>query len=161
MNYYKILNGLQSCHGGNHTWKIGEWVEVQGEIVPCSNGIHLCHPQDVIHWLHNDIYEAEHEGEIIESDDKVVVRKARIISHCDNWNERTARLFAVWCARQVQHLMTDERSLIALVVAENFANGLATRDELLAAEDAARDAAWAARDAQTNKLMEILEGEWP
>jgi len=33
------------------------------------------------------------------------------------------RLFAVWCARQVQHLMTDPRSIAALDIAERFANG--------------------------------------
>ncbi len=58
------------------------------------------------------------------------------------------RLFAVRCARSVQHLMTDPRSLAALDVAERHANGLATDGELdaasAAARDAARDAAWAA-----------------
>ncbi len=67
------------------------------------------------------------------------------------------RLFAVKCARQVQHLMTDPRSLKALDVAEAFAYGKATQDEVKdawaaarAAADAARaaaDAAWAAADA--------------
>ena len=57
------------------------------------------------------------------------------------------RLYAVWCARQVQHLMTDSRSLAALDVAERYANGKATADELAAARGAARDAAWAAGDA--------------
>ena len=66
--------------------------------------------------------------------------------------DREWRLFAVWCARQVQHLMTDKRSIEALDVAERFANGLATTQELdaaraaarAAARDAARAAAWAA-----------------
>lgn len=52
------------------------------------------------------------------------------------------RKYAVWCARQVQHLMTDQRSLNALDVAEKHADGLATDTELAAARDAARDAAW-------------------
>lgn len=64
---------------------------------------------------------------------------------------KTWRLFAVWCGRQVQHLMTDQRSIAALDVAERHANGLATDEELAAAWDAARvaarDAAWAAWDA--------------
>ena len=61
------------------------------------------------------------------------------------------RLFAVWCARQVQHLMQDSRSIDALEVSEKFAMGNASTNELqvawAAAVDAARDAvdaAWAA-----------------
>ena len=61
--------------------------------------------------------------------------------------ERHWRLFAVWCARQVEHLMTDQRSRNALDVAERHAHGEATDAELDAAFDAARDAARAAEDA--------------
>ena len=66
--------------------------------------------------------------------------------------DREARLFAVWCARQVQHLMEDQRSIDALDIVEKFANGEAAQEELAAARaaawDAAMDAAWdAARDA--------------
>src|SRR5574343_224878 len=50
------------------------------------------------------------------------------------------RLYAVWCARQVQHLMTDARSVAALDVAERHAHGTASDQELAAA----RDAAWVA-----------------
>jgi hypothetical protein len=57
--------------------------------------------------------------------------------------DREWRLFAVWCARQVQHLMADPRSVAALDVAERFANGEATKYEL----DAAGAAAWAVRVA--------------
>ena len=58
-------------------------------------------------------------------------------------HEREMRLFAVWCARQVQQ-MKDARSMAALDVAERHANGSATNEELAAARDAARDAARAA-----------------
>ena len=63
--------------------------------------------------------------------------------------DKEIRLFAVWCARQVQNLMTDQRSLDALDVAERYANGEATDAELAAARDAAwaARAAWAAADA--------------
>ena len=54
------------------------------------------------------------------------------------------RMYAVRCARRVQHLMTDERSLQALDVAERHARGLATDEESDAARDAAKGAAWAA-----------------
>ena len=66
-------------------------------------------------------------------------------------HQREMRLYAVWCARQAQHLMASPRSLAALDLAERYANGEATDDELAAAWDAAwdaaRDAAWAAAGA--------------
>jgi len=66
-------------------------------------------------------------------------------------HDREIRLYAVWCARQVQHLMSDPRSVAALDVAERSANGEATGDELVAAWAAADAAAWdAARDAARN-----------
>ncbi len=63
--------------------------------------------------------------------------------HAKEW-----RLFAVWCARQVQHLMTDARSIAAIDVAERHANGEASDKELAAA--------W---DAQTKRFLEIVEGK--
>src|ERR1035437_2929564 len=62
-------------------------------------------------------------------------------------HQREMRLYAVACARSVQHFTTDPRSLAALDVAERHANGLATDLELDAARDAASDAASAAWDA--------------
>ena len=62
---------------------------------------------------------------------------------CLQGADKELRLFAVECARQVQHLMTDPRSLAALDMAEKFANGQATYEEL----EIARNAAWTAADA--------------
>ena len=88
------------------------------------------------------------------------------------------RKYAVWCARQVEHLLTDDRSVAALDVAWRHSDGLATDEELAAtwaaawatSTAAARDAAWSAawatawdatRAAQRQKLIEILNaGEW-
>jgi hypothetical protein len=70
----------------------------------------------------------------------------RAVEGCD----REIRLFAVWCARRVQHLMTDARSVEALDVAERYARGEASKLELsaaaAAAEDAAAEAMWAAAE---------------
>ena len=53
-------------------------------------------------------------------------------------DDRTLRLYACWCARHAWHLLTDVRSRNAVEVAERFANGDATKEELATA----RDAAW-------------------
>ena len=63
-------------------------------------------------------------------------------------HQREMRLYAVDCARSVQHLMTDAHSIAAIDVAERHADGLATDAELAAAWhaawDTARGAAWGA-----------------
>ena len=62
--------------------------------------------------------------------------------HAKDW-----RLFAVWCVRQIEHLITDQRSRNALDVAERHAYGLATDEELAAAGAAAWAVAMAAAGA--------------
>ena len=81
-------------------------------------------------------------------------------------HEREKRLYAVWCARRVQHLLTDPRSVAALDVAARYANGQATYEELAAAReaweawaawDAASDAAWdAERAAQEAEFRRVF-----
>ena len=75
----------------------------------------------------------------------------------NDWiDDRTMRLFAVWCARQALALVVnpDPRSVAACDVAERYANGQATDKELAAARDAARAAAMAAaRDAARAAAM--------
>jgi hypothetical protein len=57
---------------------------------------------------------------------------------------RKLRLFAVACARQVEHLMEDKRSREALEVAERYVNGLAPEAELKASRVAAWQASFSA-----------------
>jgi hypothetical protein len=57
---------------------------------------------------------------------------------------REMRLFAVDCARSVQHLTNDMRSIAVIDVAERYADDLATDEELTAARAAVGTAAWAA-----------------
>ena len=57
-----------------------------------------------------------------------------------------SRLFAVWCARQVQHLMTDPRSIEALDVAES------------GRLRGAREAAW---DAAREMFIAMCKGKAP
>jgi hypothetical protein len=62
-------------------------------------------------------------------------------------DDKTLRLFACWCVRQVWHLLADARSRKAVEVAERFAEGKATHEELAAARAAASVAARAAASA--------------
>jgi hypothetical protein len=67
--------------------------------------------------------------------------KISVICRNELINAKTLRSFAVECARQVQHLMKDKRSVAALDVSERYTNGQATDNELVAACEAAHAAA--------------------
>jgi len=58
-------------------------------------------------------------------------------------SDRDLRLFAVWCAREALSLIDspDPRSVAACDVAERYANGEASQEELIAASAATRAAA--------------------
>jgi len=58
-------------------------------------------------------------------------------------HDREIQLYAVWCARQIQHLMADPRSVAAVDAAERYARGRASDAELIAA----RAEAWTAMEA--------------
>jgi len=73
--------------------------------------------------------------------------------------DRELRLFAVWCCRQqVWHLLVDERLRHVVDVAELYAEGKATSDELAAAGDAAWDAERAAASAAEETAASAAEG---
>lgn len=181
---YKVLdrNGC-SCNGGDLQWSLptqnnsgawtpGDWMPaIKGKLIPCGNGYHLAENAQLLDWLNTRIFEAEYRCERVNKSDKLVVRECRLLREFTDWNERTARLFAVWCAREALKLVAnpDSCSVTACDVAERYANGEATDSELAAAwaaawaaaraaaRDAARDAAWAAaRDAQYAKLCEMI-----
>jgi hypothetical protein len=161
MKLYKVLNNGKSCNGGDidwslpaknddGTWTPGEWMpEIEGNLVACENGYHLVDKENLIDWLNSEIYEAEFEGEVIKENNKYVVRKCRLIRKIEAWNEKTARIFAYWCAEQVlpvyeKQYPGDNRPRTAIETARRYAEGNATMEELAVARAAARSAAWAA-----------------
>ncbi len=72
-----------------------------------------------------------------------------VVLRNDFLTDRELRLFAVWCARQALAIPGNESEVCSNTcdVAERYANGQATEEELAAARDAARDAAMAAARA--------------
>ena len=154
--YYKVLSDNQSCVAGKMDWtkylpdgdKPGKWTpKMLGELELCAKGYHLTDAEHLIDWISgNQLFEAEIEGEILQGDNKVACRKMRLVRRVDSWNDKTLRLFAVWCAREALKLIDnpDPRSVNGCDVAEKYANGEATEEELDAARAATWDAAWAA-----------------
>ena len=74
-------------------------------------------------------------------------------------HNKEIRLMACDFAESVVYLTNDERSVNAIKVARDYANGLATKEELDAASAAANDA-WAASDATWAAWAAASDAAW-
>ena len=190
--FYKVTKHDGSASMGSGTWHLpkgkrpGEWMPlIVGDLVACQNGYHLCRETDLLDWLGPAIFEAEYRGEVIEADDKIIVREARLLRKCGGWTEATAWLFAADCAEHVLPIFEkqypdDKRPRKAIEAARAYARGDIDAAAGDAARDAAGDAAWAAagdaawdaagdaaraaawaaaREWQTQRLFEYLDGK--
>ena len=151
---YKFLNGREATHVPGYRYRLGQWREVQGDLIPCENGLHLLKPAHLSRWIGRDLFVAEFDSEMARLDepDKVVVRRARIVEHLRGWNERTARLAAADFAEAVlpifeKHMPGDDRPRLAIQATRDYANGLVGATAGAAARAAAWAAAWAAARA--------------
>jgi len=125
-------------------------------IIPCTkHGLHgSVHPVDALMYAPGPVLcRVRMWGEVKTHGcptDKLAARHREVLWMRDI--SRELRLYACWCVRQVWDRLADERSMQAVVVAERYARGNASKKELIAARDAAWgavvDTAWnAARDA--------------
>ncbi len=160
MRAWKFLRLDGSPTHGTGKWTPNVWRSVEGEIIPCSNGIHATTEKHLVSWIGPALHQIELSGNIIDAGDKFVARSGVVSSAFSGWNEQTQRLFAVDCAWRVRYLHQNPKVVAALVIVRGHAFGLcddaawaAARAAAgaatgaaawAAARDAARDAAWAA-----------------
>lgn len=175
MTYYKVLDKEgHSCFGGDSIWSLptrsgnGEWVhgewmeEIKGSLVPCYNGYHLVTIEHITRWLGDRIFEAEFLGEVVEADEKVVVRKCRLIRECTGWSEKVAREFACECAERVlplyeEQFPEDDSARNAIDTARKYANGEATLKDLSDARRAVREALSLAENNVSWEALKTIE----
>ncbi len=122
----------------------GETEHWDGPVVLCESGLHACpRALDALSYAPSgktsQVRLVTLGGTVVRGDDKAAASERPILASADC--TRALHEFGLWCAEQVRHLMTDERSTHALDVKRKWLDGQATDDELSAARDAAWDAA--------------------
>ena len=97
---YKFLaNGARGPLSG-FTWPTpsgggpGVWVEEQRPLELCARGLHVCRTIDLAHWIHEELWELEADGDPIEGLDCLVFRRARLLRRIDAWQEGAAKFNA-------------------------------------------------------------------
>jgi len=157
MKYYKFLTADNKGKYSEYDFtkylpnddKPGKWLRKIDNPVLCEKGYHCFMPEHILEWIEAQLFEVEINGRHVHGDDKTVTQQMRFIRKVDTWNDKTARLFACYCARDTLPIFekkypNDNRPRVAIETAERYANGEATIEELNAASDAASDAARAA-----------------
>lgn len=139
--YFKVLAKDGQCANGGEaqyslptknedgSWTPGEWMPKIANLVPCQSGYHLCRADQLVQWLHEEIYLAEWRGERVEAGDKFVVSECRLLKKLEAWNEKSARLFCCDCAEHVLHIFeakypNDMRPRRAIEAARAYAESL-------------------------------------
>jgi len=162
MKLYKVLHSDGSCcNGGTGKWHLpkdkrpGKWMPtLKGDLNPCFHGYHLCRFDDLLSWLNEAIYEVEYDGELIKCDNKVVVRRARLVRKL-KWDRSSFLLYLADVAEHVLYLYeakypTDSRVKECIITLRKYVDGTATKRELEAAAYAANastNAAYVAKAA--------------
>ena len=164
MKYYKFLTADNKGKYSEYDFtkylpnddKPGKWLRKIDNPVLCEKGYHCFMPEHILEWIEAQLFEVEINGRHVHGDDKTVTQQMRFIRKVDTWNDKTARLFACYCARDTLPILekkypNDNRPRVAIETAERYANGEATIEELnaarAAASDAASDAVWDAARA--------------
>ena len=149
MTIFKVLDGYQPTNGGSGRYPgVRRWTRHLNPdtLVVCRVGYHIVKDAQILWWLGPTVYEAEpcDQHPPVDDGDKWVTCRVRLTRKL-NWDERTARLFAIDCAKtallgeRASGREPDERSWTAIEVAGRFAEGDATAEELSAAGTAAWD----------------------
>jgi len=160
MTLYKFTDESGRTHNGEFQWSLpvqntdgswtpGNWAPpIVGRLHVCKRAYHAAKNEQILSWLRPRMFEIEfrarHYTKRWPNGDKVYGRQARLIREVTAWNNRTARLFAVWCARQALESITTPywKSVAACNVAERYANGQATDFELAIARADAISVPW-------------------
>ena len=88
-------------------WRPGEWVEAEGDVELCANGIHACRLEALPRWIDEELWRFEIEGPSDEFEGVVVARRARPVERIEGWNTEASRELARSCAGQARRLADE------------------------------------------------------
>lgn len=166
MKTYKWLTKEHTGGYSDYRWpEAGKWTRrVTGDLMMCENGYHLVTEEQIIgDYMQAELWECEYDGDRIDHDDKICVRRAKLIRRVDTINDRTLRLFAADCAERTLHIFerdypNDDRPRKAIEAARLFAEGKIDAAAWDAARDTARDTARAAARVAAGAAARVAAG---
>ena len=109
MRAYKVLNDGRSPFTAAR-WPLpsggepGEWVEADGPIALCTNGVHAASTEQLPHWLGMELWEVELGGEIVCDEAALIASRGRLVGEVAAWDEAMRQQYARWCLGRAQEI---------------------------------------------------------
>jgi hypothetical protein len=91
MRTWKFLDEYGMSIFSQYKWvlpepgQVGEWVDADGPVELCRHGIHACRADDLIWWIHTQLWEIELDGDIEEGEYLVAAPRARLVRSVTGW----------------------------------------------------------------------------
>jgi hypothetical protein len=108
--YYKLSRTDGTTLHGRPLWPEGEWQEVEGDIVPCRNGLHVVTARQMLYWIRPLMIvwrvEIDPDYPIVADRVNTVVRRARIVERT-RWQLYDGYMLAADFAEQVLPVFED------------------------------------------------------
>ena len=101
-------------------WEEGEWVEAGPAPRICDSGVHACRVADLPFWVNDELWAIELDGEIVESERKVVAVRGRLVRRADAWDVAAAQRLADSCAARARALADarPEDEMLAMIAGD-------------------------------------------
>jgi hypothetical protein len=149
-------------------WPVGEWVEAEGELALCRNGIHACRPEALPRWLNDELWLVELDQVEDEQEGLLLARRGRLLERIDAWNEEVSRELARSCAAVIAQLAAEHpdddllrrRALMIPQIAagpDPSAAALSMYTTAHAADEVVPGSYWVERRRQADWLRERLQ----
>jgi hypothetical protein len=102
-------------------WPVGEWIEVDGELELCGNGIHACRAEALPRWIDDELWLVELEGVEVEQDGLLLARRGRLIERIEGWDAEASIELARWCVARAEELAATNPDPLVRRRAEHIA----------------------------------------
>ncbi len=109
----------------DHAWVLGEWLEVEGELGLCSNGVHACRVEALPRWLDDELWRVEVDEIQDEREGLLVARRGRLLERVDGWDAEASHELAHTCvaralelARRVPDSLVQARTTMITAIAD-------------------------------------------
>lgn len=132
---YRFVKDDLISENGEMSWKIGEWNEISGKLVCCSNGLHASlTPRDSIRNVYGQRwFISEARGEIVKQTNKFAASEMKIVQEIP---KIILQRFSIWCALDClkyyeNKYSKDRRVSDCIQAAGDYLDGKIMVDELI------------------------------